>query len=334
MYAAARNASGVWASFWYCRSCGVERSFALLSRDGFRHVRVAPLSTDGQGDAWAAPTGVFVVSSGLAGPVQVVTPYGAVSTVRGVALDPPQPSGTDEVVVTSYGVGPPNVPIVIDGETLRKWPLTVPRLGDRGAVDIVQSFHDGLDLWGLHIAGPGRAPGIVHSADGGRTWLSFAAPPPDRAPAARGVSLLGRPLVSAGGRTFGFLWQLHSQAAAQVVLSRDGGETWMRSGAPRDTRGRRIAVTDAALGASGSLVVSGTDARGVPRVWVGPAGVADYQSLRPALQEAVTFAPPPLDHPRALWATAAKAIWESDDGGRTWRLLAGQQTWQGLEVVD
>jgi DNA-directed RNA polymerase specialized sigma24 family protein len=335
MYAVARNASGVWASFWYCRSCAIERSFALLSRDGFQHARVVPLSTDGQGDAWAAPTGVFVVSSGLIGPVQVVTPYGAVSTVRGVSLKPPQPSGPDEIVVTSYGVGPPDVPIVVDGETLRKWPLTVPRFGDRGTVDLVQSYRDGFDLWGLHLAGPHRAPGIVHSADGGRTWSNFRLPRGVGGASARAISPVGPPLVSASGviGVIGLLSLPSAGRGAELVASADGGKTWRRSGPLLDHAGRPIAVSDATLTASGALLVSGRDARGIARVWRSQRTADGHSSPRPVLRESVTFARPPLDDPTAIWATAPQAIWQSTDGGRMWDLLVSHHAWQGVKIV-
>jgi RNA polymerase sigma-70 factor, ECF subfamily len=333
MYAVARTADGVWASFWFCRSCAVERSFALLSRDGFQHVQVVPLFTDGQGDAWATASGDFVVSSGINGVLQVVSPGGTVRNVGGLSSAPPMPAGRDDLVVTSLGVGAPNVPMVIDPSSLRQWPLTVSDFNDPGAVSVVDSYPDG-DLWGLHMFA--ARSGLVHSDDGGRTWSSFLFPSAHggvRQP--RAVTPFGPPLVSASG-TIGFLSLPAGRPNPnhpELLISADGGETWERRGAPRDTEGRPVTVYAAALTASGAVVVRGVDSDGVARVWLAPDGADGYHSLRPVLQESVTFARPPLDRPDALWATAPRAIWESDDAGRTWDLLISHQTWQNIEVV-
>ena len=334
MYAAVRNADGLWASFWYCRSCVVERSFALLSRDGFMHALVVPLFTDGQGDAWAAPTGDFVVSSGINGVTQVVAPDGSVRNVGGLTSAPPMPAGPDDLVVTSYGVGPPNVAMVIDPRSLRQWPLSVSDFGDTGAVTIVESHPDG-DLWGFHLYAA-RA-GMVHSADGGRTWSGFLFPSVHAHGQTRAAaSPFGQPLVSASG-TIAFLSLPAGRPNPnhpELLLSSDGGDTWVRRGAARDVRGRPVEVHGAALATDGSVVVTGVDAGGVPRVWLGSEpGVAGYRALRPVLQESVELVVPPLDSTGALWATAPQAIWESDDSGRTWYLLISHQTWQNIEVV-
>ena len=317
MYAVARTADGVWASFWFCRSCAVERSFALLSRDGFQHVQVVPLFTDGQGDAWATVSGDFVVSSGISGVLQVVSPDGSVRNVGGLSSAPPMPAGRDDLVATSLGVGPPNVPMVIDPSSLRQWPLTVSDFNDTGSVSVVNSYPDG-DLWGLHMFA--ARSGLVHSDDGGRTWSSFLFPSAHGADSTPGaVTPFGPPLVSASG-TFGFLSLPAGRPNPnhpELLISADGGETWVRRGAPRDTEGRRVKVYGAALTASGSVVVRGVDADGVTRVWVGSDGATGYHSLRPVLQESVTFARPPLDRPDALWATY---------------LLISHQTWQNIEV--
>jgi hypothetical protein len=34
-----------------------------------------------------------------------------------------------------------------------------------------------------------------------------------------------------------------------------------------------------------------------------------------------------------IWATAPQAIWESDDGGRTWFLLVSHVAWQVVKVA-
>ena len=331
MYAVARNSTGVWASFWFCRSCAIERSFALLSRDGFLHVQIARLSADGQGDAWAAPTGDFVVSSGGTGPLQVISPDGVVRDISTDSLPPPQPSAPNDLVVTSYGVGKPNEPTVIDATSRRTWPLAVPHTDDRGVVTLVQSYQTGLDLWGLRTRGLRRSPGVVHSDDGGRTWSSYLIPKADLVGPTGDVNPFGEPLISAGA--IAFMSLPSGSTDPELVVSRDGGRTWLRRGDARDDTGRPIQVYGATLAESGSLVVTGVDADGSPQVWVGTRGIADYHALRPVLQEAVSFVRPPLDRPTALWATAPQAIWESDDGGRSWYLLISHLTWQHIDVV-
>jgi DNA-directed RNA polymerase specialized sigma24 family protein len=332
MYAVARTAAGVWASFWFCRSCAVERSFALLSRDGFQHVQVVPLVTDGQGDAWATATGDFVVSSGVNGVLQVVSPDGTVRNVGGPSSAPPMPAGPDDLVVTSYGVGPPNVPMVIDPIGLTQWPLSVSNFNDPGSVSIVDSYPDG-DLWGLHMFA--ARSGLIHSDDGGRTWSSFLFRTGHGDHRVGEVNPFGPPLVSASG-TIGFLSLPAGRPNPnhpELLISADGGETWLRRAAPRDTKGQPVEVHGAALTASGSVVVTGVDADGIPRVWLGSDGADGYHSLRPVLRESVSFVQPPLDRPDALWATAPEAIWESDDDGASWYLLISHQTWQNVEVV-
>jgi hypothetical protein len=119
----------------------------------------------------------------------------------------------------------------------------------------------------------------------------------------------------------------------ELVYSADGGEHWQRRRDPRDTDGRAVRVLDATLTPAGSVLVAGVDADGTSRVWLGSEGADGYRSLRPVLQESVTFVPSPLDQPEALWATAPQAIWQSDNGGRTWDLLVSHQAWQHLEVI-
>ena len=79
--------------------------------------------------------------------------------------------------------------------------------------------------------------------------------------------------------------------------------------------------------------MTGADSAGDPQVYFGGRGLADYHSLRPVLQESVSLTHSPLDDPRAVWATAPKAIWQSRDGGRSWDLLISHQTWQHVVVV-
>jgi DNA-directed RNA polymerase specialized sigma24 family protein len=334
MYAVARNQDGLAASFWFCRMCAIERSFALLSTDNFEHVRVVALSADGQGEAWALPSGDFVVSSGNGAPVQVVSPDGVVSNVRNSPLGSPAPAGPDDLVVTSYGVGPPNVPMVIDAANLRHWPLSVPDFGDPGAVNLVQSYRDGLDLWGLHMLGPRASPGFVHSADGGRTWSSTFFPTPPGPSRQRDVSPFGRPLVSVAG-TAGFLsMPLGEPMRPELLLSSDRGRHWQRRDAAADGSGAPIQVVDAVLAPNGSIVVAGVGADDVSRVWLGTSDIDSYRELRPVLPESVRFTRPPLDRPDALWATAPRAVWESDDNGKTWYLLVSHETWPFIEVID
>ncbi|HSS67605.1 MAG TPA: hypothetical protein VLK34_03570 [Nocardioidaceae bacterium] len=330
MYAVARNPSGVWASFWFCRSCAIERSFALLSRDGFLHVQVVPLTADGQGDAWATPTGDFVVSSGAGGSaLEVISPDGAVNNLEGDLFGPPRSAGPGDLVVTAFGVGL-SAPTVIDSTGLKQWPLRIPSFHDPGGINIVQSHPDG-GLRGFHLPGPRHTPGIVTSPDGGRTWSSYLLPQAFLNGPTGGVTPVGEPLISDG--TVAFMALLGRSADTELVVSHDAGRTWLRSGVARDDAGRPIQVYGAMLAEPGSLVVTGLDADGDPQVWVGNGGIAAYHSLRPVLPEAVSFARPPLDTPNALWATAPQAIWESDNGGRTWYLLISHLTWQNIIVV-
>jgi RNA polymerase sigma factor (sigma-70 family) len=333
MYAVARNQDGVAASFWLCRMCAIERSFALLSRDAFRHVKVVPLSTDGQGEAWAAPTGDFVVSSGSTGVVQVVSADGAVRPVRGSPSGRPRPAGAEDLVVTSYGIGPPNVPVVIDVQRSRLWPLSIPRFRDPGAVNAVQSYRDGEDLWGLHLIGPRQSPGLVHSDDGGRTWSASLFGRRAGDPRRPDVSPFGRPLVSASGAAGLLSMPVGEPDRPELLLSDDGIAGWHRRDAPMDAAGRPIQVVDAVLAANGSIVVAGVGADQASRVWLGTPRIASYRSLRPVLPESVRFVRPPLDRPDALWATAPRAIWESDDDGETWYLVVNNEAWQFVKVV-
>jgi RNA polymerase sigma-70 factor, ECF subfamily len=329
MYAVARNGSGVWASFWFCRNCAMERSFALLSRDGFQHVQVVPLRTDGQGDAWAAPTGDFVVSGGLTGVLQVVSPDGDVHNIEASPSARPRPARPDDLVVTSFGVGNPNGPTVIDTTSRTAWPLRIPAFHDAGAANVVQSEPDG-ELWGFHLIGQRRSPGVVHSTDGGRHWSSYLFPQKGVEPR---TNPFGEVLVGAD-RSLAFLSVPPGPGyRPELVVVNRRAEIPTRLSPARDVDGRPVQVIGATMGPSGSLLINGADARGVPRVWVAPDGFDDYQSLEPVLREAVTFTRGPLDDPGAVWATAPQAIWQSDDGGRTWDLLISHQVWQNIQVV-
>jgi hypothetical protein len=181
--------------------------------------------------------------------------------------------------------------------------------------------------------GTRASPGVVHSADGGRTWSSTLFPTRPGSARQGDVSPFGRPLVSAAGSA-GFLsMPVGEPLRPELLLSSDLGQHWQRRDAAADGSGQPIQVVDAVLAPNGAVIVAGVGADDVSRVWLGTSDVDSYRALRPVLPESVRFTRPPLDRPDALWATAPQAIWESDDNGKTWYLLVSHETWPLIEVV-